>query len=265
LSLNRYNYVGDDPINRNDPSGLCDFVAAGITQSSANAPDIASYGYQAITVFPYAGGASQGFVGMFSGIEEAGLQALGSTSATYGAVVGLLEAAQQGGPINVTTFSGGAASFTAAVDWLNTNGGQSVTSMIGNITYVSPGAFGSLYTNSNTVVLLGNSVMDELATFFTTMTGHPPMYAIDCGHNFGCIARQFSQLLLSRQGQPCPNPQILNVTGPQAGAFMDYPSLWYSGAYDPNQDVFDPLDTTIDFGEPSEPMGVANSTITWIL
>jgi RHS repeat-associated protein len=49
LSLNRYNYVGDDPISRNDPSGLCDVTVAGITQSSANAPDIAAYGSSHIT------------------------------------------------------------------------------------------------------------------------------------------------------------------------------------------------------------------------
>ncbi len=262
LSLNRYNYVGGDPINRNDPSGLCDVTIAGITQSSANAPDIASYGSSDITVFPYAGGASQGFVGYLQGVAQAAAQAFGPTSNTYGVVIGLLNAAEQGGPINVTTFSGGAAAFTAAVNWLNSNGEASVTSMIGNITYVSPGAFGSLYTNSSTIALLGNDSYDGSATLTTSMEGFPIMQASDCGHNFGCIATHFAQLLLSRQGTACSNPQVINVTGPHAASFGSFFGPSYDDwTYYTSGDVYDASVSGVWYDDPAEPLPVVWSTI----
>ena len=51
---NEYSYVSGDPINGYDPSGLCDVVIGGITQSSTNS-DVEAYAasISAISVYPY--------------------------------------------------------------------------------------------------------------------------------------------------------------------------------------------------------------------
>ncbi|MEO8025676.1 MAG: RHS repeat-associated core domain-containing protein, partial [Bryobacteraceae bacterium] len=59
-SWNRYAYVGGDPVNRRDPSGLCDVVVGGITQSSTSSLglNLFSTAIGATQAFPYAGGPS---------------------------------------------------------------------------------------------------------------------------------------------------------------------------------------------------------------
>jgi RHS repeat-associated protein len=206
-SLNLYAYVRNDPINRSDPRGLCDVTIAGITQANINAEDVAAYGALGITVFPYAGNGG-GIAGEFQGFLEVAIQAFTTNDSTFAAVKGLVVAASQGGPINVTTFSGGAAAFTAAVGFLNASGGSNVTSMIQNITYVSPGNVGSLYTNENTIALWGAGVIDSGATFFTALSGIPIFQAANCGHSFGCLVRHFALMLIDREGPPCDHPSI---------------------------------------------------------
>ena len=52
---NKYLYVGDDPVNGYDPSGLCDVVIGGITQNSSNAAGVEGYAASnnAISVYPF--------------------------------------------------------------------------------------------------------------------------------------------------------------------------------------------------------------------
>ncbi len=262
-SWNRFEYVLSDPVNHWDPNGLCDVTVAGIRQDSATAQDVYDYGYQDITIFPYASGAFTSFAGKLFGAAlgaaQVAVQTFGPTSQTLGVIVGLLEAAQQGGPINVTAFSGGAAAFTDAVNWLNANGESSVTAMIGNITYVSPGAVGTLYVNANTSVLLGTGPLDTIVTALGAAPGATVMQtpsAANCGHDFGCIVKYFADYVSSRQGPSCPNPEALNVTQRQGAvlynAFSSIDWAYYS--------------SLIDFQAPSNvPLGTATSTITYDL
>jgi hypothetical protein len=55
-------------------------------------------------------------------LPKVAVQCLTAQTSTFAAVTGLLLAAQDGKPINVTTFSGGAAALTAAVHWWNGQG-----------------------------------------------------------------------------------------------------------------------------------------------
>jgi RHS repeat-associated protein len=203
-SWNRYAYVSNDPANGVDPNGLCDFAAAGITNSPSNAGAFATANANSIVAYPYSSGATGSFGGLMNVLQVAH-QALGPNSSTFAAVQGLLAAAAQGGPINVVTWSGGAASFTAAVKWLNANGASNIVSSINDITYVSPGNLGNLYVNSNTVVLAGNSAQDTLATSGTLVSGNVPIYRNDaCTHNFGCIiGGSLASVWNSRATSPC--------------------------------------------------------------
>jgi hypothetical protein len=144
---------------------------------------------------------------VFSSIAQVAAQLLASNSSTLAAVDGLLEAAQQGGPINVITWSGGAAAFTSAVNFLNQNGYSNITSLIGAITYVAPGNAGFLYSNQNTIILNGNGFVNGAATL-TTLFGNIPVYnAPNCLHDFACIANYFNTTISDRQTSSCSSPQ----------------------------------------------------------
>ena len=106
----------------------------------------------------------------------------------------------------MTTFSGGAQAFTSAVNFLNSVGQTDVTNMIDKITYVSPGAVGSLYDNGHTIALLGQGVVDVAATSATALGTIPFQVAAGCGHDFACIRRAFAELMKSRRGDACSEP-----------------------------------------------------------
>jgi hypothetical protein len=108
--MNRYTYSGNDAVNRGDPSGLCNFGSDGIHSAAWNDAAFASFNFNAVAVLPYSSGAGQWW-GYPAGILQTALQALGPNSSTFAAIQGLLSAAAQGGPIDVITFSGGAAHF----------------------------------------------------------------------------------------------------------------------------------------------------------
>ena len=206
-SWNRYSYAADDPVGRRDPSGLCDLTVAGVDQSatSQNGQDVASYGFNQITVFPFSNGANlPGVLGVASGIGDV---VLGANANAAGVVIGLVEAAAQGGPINVTTFSGAAQVFTSAINYLQQqSGGSAIISLIGNITYVSPGANGTLYNNGSALILEGSSLLDAAAMVGTISGSIPVMPQAPCGHDFGCIVKFYSGLVAGRQGVACPVP-----------------------------------------------------------
>ena len=213
---NEYSYVSGDPINGYDPSGLCDVVIGGITQSSTNS-DVEAYAasISAISVYPYSSASNnssliQKLSNVLAGILEVAAQAYSPTSSTYAAVVGLALASKDGAPINVTTFSGGAAAFSAAVQFLNTQGdaGQAITSAINSVTYVAPGAFGSLYSISKVTLIDGGVANGIIGAATGTSYTNWLTDRNHCGHSFGCLIDEFPAYLTV--GDPCSAPAIVN-------------------------------------------------------
>ncbi len=242
-SWNRYAYVGGDPANANDPEGLCDFAAAGVTMAASNSPDFANFTANDITAYPFSAGATGpsggGLLGGIIGVAE---QTYGPTSNTTAAIAGLVNAAETPGPINVFAFSGGAGTFTAAINFLSNNGRADIAQRINNITYVSPGANGALYYNSNTIVLQGGLDIYDYAAMIATLVNPsvPVLSASECGHDFGCIAQHFSSLLSSREGTPCPVPLIINQ-GDYSNPYDAALPAFTNPAYSPGVSDFSPF------------------------
>jgi RHS repeat-associated protein len=228
-TVNRYTYARDDPADRSDPSGLCDVDIAGIRMSPGSQNGFAVYAENAVAVYPYSATASEfALAGIFGGILQVAQQKLGMTSQTYAAVAGILAAYSEGGPINVTTFSGGAQAFTSAVAYLNGAGLTDVTAQINNITYISPGAVGSLYNNNNAIVLLGNDLADQAATSNVSGWLGPIDYTNQfplCGHDFACMWAQFQALLGSRSGSACPAAAVIGEANNSPLKLFDEPVL----------------------------------------
>jgi RHS repeat-associated protein len=220
-SFNLYEYVGNDPANRNDASGLCDAMIGGIAQNSVNGADFENFasGDNAISVYPFSSHSNTSSAlshlgSILYGIGQVALQAYGANSSTYAAVVGLMLASQAGLPMNVTAYSGGAGTLTAAVTFLNAQGaaGQSVVGLINHITYVAPGSNGPLYNNGN-VSVIGGGFINALVGVNTSIPQDPapPTIYTDqnhCGHSFGCLADEFPEAFVS--GTACPDPVIVN-------------------------------------------------------
>ena len=231
-SLNRYGYVRDDPVNRNDPSGLCDQDIAGIRMSSTSQTDFATFAENAVAVYPYSPTAT-GWppAAIFLGVLSVASQTFGATSATYAAVAGLLVAYSQGGPINVTTYSGGAQAFTQAVSFLSSQGESAVVNDIDNITYISPGAT-SLYNNGNGAVILGGGPVDTLVTSALSGWQGPIYSASQCIHgDFACMWQAFQGLLASRSGAACSQSVQINANN----------NSWLHLLQDPTPGLFDPF------------------------
>jgi RHS repeat-associated protein len=190
-SLNRYSYVLDDPINNQDPEGLCTVMVGGITQIPYT-PDVTAQqdvatAIGAISAFPYAGG------GKFSGVVNVLAQGAGMpTGATLTALEALALAAQNPGPIDIIAFSGGAQAFTTAWNYLRPD----VQDRIQSITYVDPGGVGPFQggvSGTNVNVLEDNAgFVNPVLQFF----GRNPSDAnyIDtkaCGHNANCVFAEY--------------------------------------------------------------------------
>ena len=239
ISWNMYAYVNGDPVNGLDPSGLCDVVMGGITQNSGNAGAVEEFAASnnSISVYPYSANSNTSSLlstigSALAGIAEVAVQSLTAQSSTYAAVTGLLLAAQDGKPINVTTFSGGAAALTAAVAFLNGQGeaGQAVVSMISSITYVAPGAAQSLYNNGN-ATFIGGGALNNLVGAGTSIS-QPANVLLDknnCGHNFQCLIDEFPDAL--SYGDPCSKPVIVNQP----------PRYFFNPTYDPQWATWSPF------------------------
>jgi hypothetical protein len=170
-------------------------------------------------VFPYSS-SSGGLLAVPTGALQVIAQALpgGATSNTFAAIEGLYDAAQDENTINVVTFSGGAQAFSSAVTWLESNGLDRITSMIGTITYVAPGGGGGpLYNNGSVTVLQGGGGTN-LAAFSATWFGggtavRQPTFDTDlsCGHNFSCIVDwALKNKLMPSAGDACSDPMSIN-------------------------------------------------------
>jgi RHS repeat-associated protein len=192
--LNWYAYVSGDPVNHFDPLGLTDVVIGGITNSPSN-NDITGFATSigAIVAFPYA---NTNLLTGLLGVLGASISQNIANNVAAAAI--MAAAADSPDPINIFTFSGGAAAFAGALPLLPDN----VVSRINNVTYASPGIVGTLpiVNGKAPTVVLGNGVPDTLAT---TAAIFPPGTTIihsQCeGHNASCEL----ELVRNRTGTRC--------------------------------------------------------------
>ena len=150
-SLNKYSYVLDDPINRNDPSGLCSVMISGVTMgpgtNAAWTAESSSLG--ADTAYPYSG------QDIPTSVASVGAQLLGSNAATYTAYYEILAAeASSSSPVDIIAYSGGGGAFAAA--WKLLTSAQQAD--IGSIVDLTPGSLGaSLPSNGSTSTFVGGA------------------------------------------------------------------------------------------------------------
>jgi len=180
---NRYTYATDDPISHVDPGGLCDAVIAGITESSGEDSGEMQFATDrggAEVAYPYAGtNVATGVAGVVLA-PSGGISSKTAYEAIYDAWLN-----SNGGPMNIVTFSGGAAAFAGALPLL----GSEITDSIASITYVSPGMSGTLPTVNGITptVVLGTGPVDDAATSQTVIPrGWNVIQTTTCGHDFNC-------------------------------------------------------------------------------
>jgi RHS repeat-associated protein len=195
---NRYAYVRNNPVRSIDPSGLCDVVIGGITQSSMDpgAAGLTSFANSigADLVFPYQNGST------FGGVLDVAGQGLGLPNAASLAVVAAInQAAGDPGPINVFTFSGGAQAFNSALGYLPVD----VQARINNVTYVSPGALSDLAPGNGNTTVISNSSGGYDPYIFAGSYGDASLMNTDCAHRSNCTFPQQTPFLVSQAGSGC--------------------------------------------------------------
>jgi RHS repeat-associated protein len=231
---NRYSYASNDPVNRNDPKGLCDDVIGGITQASSNANALNQFASDigAVQAFPYASGSRSGVLGAIAGLSQVAYQALlGASPSTFTAFMSVMAASQDPGPINIFTFSGGAQAFASAYQYLPT----SVQDRINNVTYVSPGAIsGSPLPagNGSTTAVLGRDITasgaaDVLATLLAQLPAGTQIVDTACGHDSNCEFNAAIDTLDANAGNACSQPTTIS-RGPNGTVEQVTSSIfWY--------------------------------------
>ena len=104
-SWNRYSYVANDPVNRSDPSGLCDVVSGGVTQRSQTPGTSAQEAFAnkigANLVYPFS---QQGIAGSVLSMGSAPTNA-----PLYEAIVDAAHQTPDGAFVNIITWSGSAS------------------------------------------------------------------------------------------------------------------------------------------------------------
>ena len=179
--------------------GRCDVVIGGITQGPSSSTGLAGFATSigAISAYPY-----NNTVDVPGGVLSVAAQGVGPTLATATASAALIAAAQDAGPINVFTFSGGAQAFNASLAQLP----ASITKSINNVTYIDPGMIGGLtYGNGATSVLKGSGSLNSLVSLFGT-TGAITVVGTNCNHDANCEVAASASLLDSLSGTLCYTP-----------------------------------------------------------
>ena len=191
-SLNRYGYVITDPVNGDDPSGLCAVFGAGVSvgsNPSANFDYLANL-VGAVTAFPYSGLNYQG--GIASVIQQGTSGANSSTQVELAALLNALS--QNSGSIDVVAYSGSAEAFTEAYGLLT----PQQQARIGSILYLSPAVVGQMVViPGHTTIVEGAGPKDFLAGIATILPPNVPVISTNCSHNdFACLLTSaFNQLL----------------------------------------------------------------------
>ena len=196
----------NSPLSDVDPTGSCDVVVGGITQSP-NTPSTAAQTdfanlINADLIYPYNGGSGLG------GVLNVVSQGLGiNTDAVNTTVAGITQAAADPGPINVFTFSGGAQAFNSALPQLPAD----LRGRIGNVTYIEPGSVSDLSSgNGNTTVISNNFGLDALIEGGSV--GSASLLSTDCSHSADCAFRQQLRFLAQQSGTPCSNRKTISNT-----------------------------------------------------
>jgi hypothetical protein len=249
MTLNAYSYVHGDPLNRVDSGGLCDVIIAGVTESPGQPETVGMNEFAtatgAIQDYPYSGGSIP------SGVADVLAPGLTGKAApaTVSAVIAILLAAQDPGPINIFTFSGGAEAFRDAVQYLPSD----VVARINNVTYIAPGAIGGLPAgNGRTTLVLGNFwSLDTAVGLGLQIPLGTTVVEADCRHDSNC---EFAQTVLrSLSGSACSDPVTIWPHPPTAN-----PSRGVS--YAPG---LDPFGIGISLILSSYQQQVVSSTITF--
>ncbi len=204
-SLNRYAYVLGDPVNRNDPRGLCSVMISGITMgpgtNSAWSGEASSL--TADTAYPYSG---QGITASSASVLWQAQE--GSNAATYTAYYMILAAeASSSTPIDIIAYSGGAGAFAAA--WNLLTAAQQAD--IGSIVYVAPGSAGAtLPSNGSTSTFVGGSgPVNGVTSVGTNPVGN--VTNTTCNHtDLNCLF-QWAAGTIGNGGGPCAQQYSLTL------------------------------------------------------
>lgn len=201
-SFNRYAYVTSNPLAYTDVTGTCDVVVGGINQTPGTANTTIEQTFASsiggIAVFPYANG------NFPSGLANIISQATQGQNANTTTVINAIEtAAEDPGPINVFTFSGGAQAFATALNALPGN----VAGRIQNVTYISPGSITGLPSGTGmTTQVSGTGLLDETITGFSDLfnfDSFPYSVNTNCGHDANCELLVEWPFLTTLSGNPC--------------------------------------------------------------
>ncbi len=236
-SWNRYSYTRGDPVNRNDPKGLCDDLVAGINQFSPGADALNQFATTigANQAYPYADGDRSSLIAsVFSGLTEVAMQGLLSAdSSTFAAWMSVMASANDPGPINIYTYSGGAQAFASAYPYLP----SSVQNRINNVTYISPGTGGTTLPSGSgtTTVILGNGPTDSFAGIATSLPSGSNIIDVDCRHDATCEFQAAQAALLQNAGNACSTPSTFS-TAPgnivtQVTSTINYDNYWWNDSW----------------------------------
>jgi hypothetical protein len=204
----------------------------------------------------------EGDAGMFAllskaigGLDVAAQRAI-PNRATAAAMLALLSAAKDPGPINVFTYSGGAQAFATAFSLLP----ASITSRITNITYIAPGTAALTLPSGSgaTSIVRGDSDPVPLTSRYPNGASE---IRVECGHDISCYVRNAH--LEQYAGSACSNPMTISNMPQQslqsyAGRGDWY--FWWRWWFAPT--VTTVVDSTITYGAPVQDV---TSTITFLL
>jgi hypothetical protein len=177
-SLNQYGYVMNGPLNRVDPSGLCDVVSGGITQTPGTAETAVQEAFATDI------GANSAFP--FSELNRPeSLAVIGSPLARNVLRNAIVNAAQQtptGQQVNLFLMSGSAQLLSDVWPTLP----EDVQTRVGNITYISPGIAPGTNLLPGSNVILGHGAADGLVTSISSLEANSSVFNtihVDCGHD----------------------------------------------------------------------------------
>jgi RHS repeat-associated protein len=226
-SWNRYAYTLSDPVNRNDPSGLCTDMIAGITMSSGSMPAFNGLAGNlgASMAFPYN-------EGMGSSVASVIAQGSGPNASTEVALASILNTlANNPGSIDIVAYSGGAAAFTDAYGQLT----AAQQDRIGSVLYISPGVNGLIQVvPDKTTVVFGSGYADFGATFATVVPVGTPVIWTGCDHSdLACLATAAGQQLRADKANGgCHDPMTYSLIGAPGGGATpaQYGNPWLGGS-----------------------------------
>ena len=212
MAWNRYWYAAGDPVNGNDPMGLCAVMIAGITMvpgsNAAWTKEAQKLG--ADTAYPYDG--ENAVTSIASVAQQAFTGWNHSTFAAFRAITGAITS-NGGKPVDIIAYSGGGGAFAAA--WSDLTDWQK--SMVGSILYISPGTGGqALPSNGQVTVETGPGGQNYGATIGVDPPPGASIQKTNCLHtDLACFFNNGGSALsqIQADGQ-CDSPEVYTRTSP---------------------------------------------------